>query len=145
MSNEKKTATLGMPHGTASNRLRKMLLFRQLKKHRENVCVRCNKEIETVEELSVEHIKPWEGVSSELFWDLNNIAFSHSRCNLPHKYSNGPAVTINNVPGMNWCYRHRKHFPVDQFTFDRSTRTGLRQLCKECQHCYRKPSLTQSL
>ena len=79
MSNRKGIETLGMPIGTASHRLRKILLFQQLKKHKENICVRCGLEIETVEELSVEHIKPWEGISAELFWDLDNIAFSHMK------------------------------------------------------------------
>ena len=73
---------LGMSLGTASGRLRKMLLFRQLKKHNENVCSRCNQPIDTIDELSMEHIKPWEGRSSDLFWDLDNVAFSHRRCNV---------------------------------------------------------------
>lgn len=73
---------LGMSLGTASGRLRKMLLFRQLKKHNENVCSRCKKVIEVIEDLSVEHIKPWENRSADLYWDLDNVAFSHNRCNV---------------------------------------------------------------
>jgi hypothetical protein len=91
MSNEKKSSTLGMPHGTATNRLRKILLFSLLKKHGENLCVRCNSLIDRVEDLSIEHLKPWEGISADLFWDLNNIAFSHLKCNRPHS-NNGGAV-----------------------------------------------------
>jgi hypothetical protein len=72
---------LGMPRGTAANRLRKMVLFDVLKRHNENICVRCKKSIEAVEELSIEHVKPWEGADTALFWDLQNIAFSHLSCN----------------------------------------------------------------
>lgn len=85
MGNKEKNATLGMPSGTACNRLRKLVLFRQLQKHKENICVRCNKEIEKVEDLSIEHIKPWEGISAELFWNLDNVAFSHLSCNRPFR------------------------------------------------------------
>lgn len=70
-----------MPFGTASGRLRKMILFELLKRHDENVCYRCALKIEKLEDLSIEHKQPWEGRSVELFWDLSNIAFSHLRCN----------------------------------------------------------------
>jgi len=80
-NNRKKAEQLGMPFGTASNRLRKMVLFHLLKKLKENVCFQCGAEIETVDELSIEHKKPWLDESVDLFWDLNNIAFSHHQCN----------------------------------------------------------------
>lgn len=85
-STERKTAFLGMHYGTACNRLRKMVLLRLLKKYEENVCFKCSQKIETIEELSIEHKEPWEGVSVELFCDLENIAFSHLRCYVPHNY-----------------------------------------------------------
>lgn len=98
MSNEKKTATLGMPHGTATGRLRKNILFHLLRKYGESVCFKCSQDIERVEDLSIEHKKPWEGVSADLFWDLDNIAFSHLRCNLPdrpfRKYTPEEALKI---------------------------------------------------
>lgn len=84
-SNNKKNITLGMPHGTASNRLRKNILFNLLKKHGENVCFKCSEVIDKVEDLSIEHKKPWEGISADLFWDLDNIAFSHMFCNRPDR------------------------------------------------------------
>lgn len=84
MSNEKKSATLGMPHGTACNRLRKNILFHLLKKLNENICFKCEIAIESVDDLSIEHKKPWEGRDPSLFWDIENIAFSHLHCNRPH-------------------------------------------------------------
>lgn len=77
----RKSQFLGMPHGTASSRLRKLILFDLLRRHKENICFKCTQLIEKVEELSIEHKKPWEGVSVELFWNLENIAFSHLICN----------------------------------------------------------------
>jgi hypothetical protein len=84
-SGARKSAFLGMPHGTAGNRLRKMILFNLLQRHGENVCFKCAEPIETAEELNIEHKQPWEGISVELFWDLENIAFSHLRCNKNHR------------------------------------------------------------
>lgn len=79
--NEEKSRQLGMPFGTANAKLRKMILFHLLKKHNENICFQCGKVIETVEELSIEHKKPWLHESTELFWDIADIAFSHLHCN----------------------------------------------------------------
>ena len=70
-----------MDFGTASARLKKQLMFSMARQLGQDVCFRCACHIETVEEFSVEHKLPWEGVSAELFWDLSNIAFSHLKCN----------------------------------------------------------------
>jgi len=80
-SNEKKSEVLGMPIGTAQGKLRKMVLFHLLKKHNENFCFQCGAEIETVETLSIEHKKPWVNEGADLFWDIENVAFSHLSCN----------------------------------------------------------------
>lgn len=78
---KKKNDQLGMSHGTAANRLRKNILFNLLVKHNENVCFQCNELITTPRELSIEHKIPWLDNSVKLFWDLDNIAFSHLSCN----------------------------------------------------------------
>jgi hypothetical protein len=81
--NEKKASQLGMPQGTASNRLRKNIIFMLLKMQNLNFCHQCGAEIESVDDLSIEHKIPW--LDSEdlikLFFDLDNIAFSHHSCN----------------------------------------------------------------
>lgn len=132
MSNEKKNATLGMPHGTAANRLRKILLFECLKRHNENVCIRCSKPIETVDELSIEHIKPWEGISAELFWDLKNIAYSHLGCNRPHhQYVGGPPKKVG-PGGTAWCTGHQMFLPVSLFYKSTTRWDGYHKYCIEC-------------
>ena len=80
---------LGMPHGTATNRLRKNLLFNLLVRLKENLCSVCREEIVSADQMSIEHKQPWEGRSADLFWDLSNIAFSHSACNKQHVYKGG--------------------------------------------------------
>lgn len=139
MANRKAIETLGMPQGTASNRLRKMLLFRQLKKHNENVCVRCEKEIETVDELSVEHIKPWEGISAELFWDLDNVAFSHMRCNVPHRRHIPDSTERRKIgqEGTSWCTVCKVFHPESAFSKDSSHWNGLRKICREQMRVYK--------
>lgn len=134
MSNRKAVETLGMPQGTASNRLRKMLLFRQLKKHSENVCVRCDKEIETVEELSVEHIKPWEGISADLFWDLDNVGFSHMRCNLADRHTR-PTTKLRKVgpEGTSWCFKCKEFKLASAFALCSTVWRGLNNECKSCK------------
>lgn len=81
--NKIKNDQLGMSHGKASNKLRKLILFSLLVKYKENFCFKCNKEIQKIEDLSIEHKIPW--LHSEdpvkLFFDLENISFSHLSCN----------------------------------------------------------------
>lgn len=125
-SNEKKAATLGMPHGTATNRLRKNILFHLLKKHDENRCFRCEGLIESVEDLSVEHKRPWEGISAELFWDLENVAFSHLFCNRPDRPSRaGRKISV--PEGTIWCGVCRTPRAKQLFT------AGAKNECSPCK------------
>ena len=82
---DKKNKFLGMPYGTASSRLKKSVMLLLLKKLGENWCYRCGAEIETERELSIDHKKSWLNVDVKLFWDLDNIAFSHLSCNCKNK------------------------------------------------------------
>jgi len=80
-NNRKKSEFLRMNYGKASHRLRKMLLFQLVKQAKLDTCFRCGKKIKTVEELSMDHKKAWLGINALLFWDLDNIAWSHRDCN----------------------------------------------------------------
>ena len=72
---------LGMDKGTASHRLKKIIMFELAKKAGMDRCHRCKLLINNVEEFSVEHIESWLWKDVKLFWDINNIAFSHLSCN----------------------------------------------------------------
>ena len=125
-SNARKNATLGMSHSTASHRLRKNVMFHLLKKHGENVCFKCSEDIDKVDDLSIEHKKPWESISADLFWDIENIAFSHLRCNRPDRPSGGqkpidvPEATI-------WCGVCKSPQPLENFTL------GAKNQCSVCK------------
>jgi hypothetical protein len=83
-SNKKKYDQLGMPFGTAGAKLRKTIIFDLIVKCGLDVCFQCGRKIERVEDFSIEHKQPW--LDSEnpvgMFFDLNNIAFSHLSCNV---------------------------------------------------------------
>lgn len=91
-SNDKKKNQLGMSFGKANNILKKNLLFLLVQKLELDVCYRCEKKIETVEDFSVEHKINWLNSENpiELFFDLNNIAFSHFNCNSNARNKNSP-------------------------------------------------------
>jgi len=130
-SNENKAKTLGMPYGTATNRLRKNILFHFLIRLKENMCHVCGKEIKTTDELSIEHKKPWEGISADLFWDLENIAFSHLFCNRPHRPHDIGGWNKKKAPeGMAWCIGHQVFEPVENFWKNASFWNGLEKYCK---------------
>jgi len=149
MSNESKRVTLGMNPSTATSRLRKMLLFQLLEKHKENICYRCGQLILNVEELSIDHKKPWLHVSSDLFWDLSNIAFSHLLCNTGFtrtterkrqacseniKAYNRIRNGVHNAPdGTAWCAGHRDYLSVELFHSNERNSNGCASYCKECR------------
>ena len=82
-TNKKRAQQLGMPIGTATHRLRKLIMFDLLQQLGQNMCVRCNRAIETVSDLSIEHLLPWLDSNDpiNLFFNLDNIGFSHLSCN----------------------------------------------------------------
>ena len=82
--NKKKSEQLGMPHGTANGKLRKSIIFHLLKETKRNICFQCGEPINTLEDLSIEHKVPWLDSNDAigLFFDINNIAFSHLNCNI---------------------------------------------------------------
>jgi len=79
----KKTKQLGMNPSTASNRLKKLLLFSFAKKLKVNWCYQCGSEITRASKMTVEHKTPWLDSADPAgnFFDLDNIAFSHASCN----------------------------------------------------------------
>ena len=82
-SNLKKDKQLGMSHGKASNQLRKMILFKLVQRLGEDICYRCGEKIDTVNNFSIEHRSDWLDSKDPvgLFFDLDNISFSHQDCN----------------------------------------------------------------
>lgn len=83
-SDAKKKEQLGIPFGTANGQLKKEVLFYFVKQAKAHYCFRCQKEIITIKEFSIEHKVPWQDSQTpkELFFDMENIAFSHIACNI---------------------------------------------------------------
>jgi len=145
--NDKKANQLGMPFGTASSRLRKTILFWVLQRHNENICFQCDKEITSCEELSIEHKIAWLDNDPTLFWDIDNIAFSHLKCNVGaakrtstigriqagiKKRKIGPEDTA-------WCTECQDFLGVSEFSPNPSNWNGLSHQCKECRSMLRSP------
>lgn len=83
MSKNIKNEQLGMNYSTASNRLVKDILFNFIVVSGQNKCFRCGEPMER-SNFSIEHKVPWlhSANPTELFFDLNNISFSHLKCNV---------------------------------------------------------------
>lgn len=77
----KKQSQLGMNPSTASGRLVKDVLFKFVQMHHPN-CFKCGLPM-TRETFSIEHKTPWLDSDDPvgLYFDLNNIDFSHNKCN----------------------------------------------------------------
>ena len=99
-SNKTKNELLGMPYGTASNRLRKTILFSLVKHCQLDICYRCGLAIENIDDLSIEHKVAWQSSENpiEAFFDLDNISFSHLNCNVDAR---DKTRSVNQVIGEN--------------------------------------------
>jgi hypothetical protein len=72
-----------MSTGKANAILLRSLLFKLACDTEMHFCYRCGAQIMTVAEMSIEHKTPWQDSDDpvELFFDLDNIGFSHRACN----------------------------------------------------------------
>jgi hypothetical protein len=134
-SGDKKSEQLGMNFGTASNRLRKNILFSLLVKLNENICFQCGKLIEDVTELSIEHKIPWLDNDPSLFWDLDNIAFSHLSCNCvaadrSHLAKNNYGKRIY-PEGTKWCVGCKTLHDLNEFGKDNNRNSGYNPYCRK--------------
>ncbi len=82
-ADNKKAKLLGKSFGASSGQLRKALLFKFAGQLGLTDCYRCGIEIDDIAEFSIEHKEPWGSAKNpvEAFFDLDNIAFSHLKCN----------------------------------------------------------------
>ena len=81
ISRDKKKKQLEMDPGTASHRLRGDIMFSFLVRLGYK-CFRCGEDL-TRKSFSIDHVKPWldSGDPVEAFFNLNNVSFSHKKCN----------------------------------------------------------------
>ncbi len=136
-SNTNKTEQLGMSFGKANQRLRKMIMFMLAQKCSMDSCFRCGEKIEDIGHLSIEHKLPWEGRDVSLFWDLDNIAFSHLRCNRPYLNRSNEQRRVG-PDGTAWCRACKKFLPESTFSRDRTHWNGVAGTCNPCSAAYKK-------
>lgn len=123
MSKDKKSSQLGMNVGTASHRLVKDILWSLIVKTGQDNCCKCSQPMER-SNFSIEHVIPW--LHSEdplkLFFDLDNISFSHLKCNVADRrvMNKAPCGTDSSYRGGCKCelctnahaaYRRKKYDP----------------------------------
>ena len=126
----KKRKQLGMPSGTAYHRLKRKIMFDLICQLDLNWCYQCGAKIETVKDFSVEHKEPWLDSANpkELFFDLENIAFSHQSCN--YRASRGmkgqrkPCPTISNYRRGCRCDGCRELKRIEQKNYRKKKKNG---------------------
>lgn len=137
---QKASNQLGMHEATARGRLSRLILFSFAQRLELDTCFRCGEKIERVEDLSIEHKVPWLDVDPALFWDLNNIAFSHLSCNsgaarqspikLKNLDNNSQTYHDKMLPGMAWCSGHQKSHSISEFSPDADRPMGTQSSCR---------------
>lgn len=121
MSNANKAKLLKMPFGTAQGKLKKALLFKFASLLDKLGCYRCSNIIGSVDEFTIEHMEAWSSAKdpAAAFFDLENVAFSHMKCNYGARRENthcpqGHEYTENNTykypKGHRECRRCREEW-----------------------------------
>ena len=131
-TNTRRAKQLGMNYASASHRLRKEVMFRLVQEVGKDSCFRCGRKIQTARELSIDHKINWLDNNSELFWDLDNIAFSHISCNSSNK-----GKWIVAPVGKAWCFRCKDFRYIEEFGKNNRAANGLRNECKSCRSKHR--------
>lgn len=101
---------LGMNHSTASHRLRVDIIWAFILETDRNKCYWCGKEM-TRDSFSIEHKVPWFNSEDpkKLFFDLNNISFSHLSCNtLRGRGKRTPHITEDERLAKRRSYYHSR-------------------------------------
>jgi hypothetical protein len=129
-TDHRKKQQLGMPFGTACNKLRKNIMFSLVQRVGWDICFKCGKKIDSVDEFTIEHKIPWLDNDSDLFWDLDNIAFSHAKCNKPDIHRRGRKI---GPAGTSWCCSCQKFKHTDEFNKTATNWNGLDYECKKCK------------
>jgi hypothetical protein len=138
VANGNKESELGMPFGTACARLRKAVLFALVQRLGLDECYRCGGPITSPEELSLDHKIDWLGVDPALFWDVENVAFSHRICNKAGRHAGGNPRRIG-PEGTAWCGQHQAFLPREAFQANASRWNGLHDRCRECRAVPARP------
>lgn len=139
-NNANKADILGMPFGTAQNRLRKKLLFHLAGKLGMLECFRCHEAIENLEDFSIEHTRSWLNANDpvEAFFNVEGIAFSHLDCNVrAGVQASSDKTRIISPEGMSWCSNCKKHLSLENF-IQGNRYNGLRQICRKCYNIHRQ-------
>jgi len=128
-SNKRKDQLLGEPHGTATHRLRKAILFKYVRLAGHDICYRCGLRIERMDDLSIEHTVPWQSAADPVavFFDLEKIAFSHLRCNCE---AQDRSNLISPNTGKTTCING--HVFDEKNTTIRQHHGGMERGCREC-------------
>lgn len=135
-----------MSHGTASNQLRKMIMFQLIQETGKNICFQCGKKIERIEDLSIEHKNSWQLAKNpkETFFDLGNISFSHLNCNISAGYRN-ERINSKNETGFKGVRKIKgknlkKPYRAEIWKKGKTKHIGLFKTAEEASEAYKKAS-----
>jgi hypothetical protein len=141
---ERKSKFLNINYSTATNKLRKQVLFKYVRMAGHDVCYRCGEVISNVDDFTIDHKNPWLYEDPNLFWDLDNISFSHRKCNIPHRYFTKECGNIGGFYQRKvdkdelWCNKCKKFLNICEFNDNAYTWSGKQKWCKSCAKRHQK-------
>ncbi len=142
---QRKERQLGMKLGTAHHRLRVRVMFSLVVECGRDKCYRCGLKLTSASDFSIDHKQPWIGENTDLYWDLNNIAFAHKICNGNARRNNpdrsAMKIKLRKIgpPGTLWCNGHMEFIAEGKFSKNISRWSGRCDTCRDCRQKSRSP------
>lgn len=98
-NNKYKKMQLEESPGKARHKLFTLILYNLVVETNKNNCFRCGLPILSADSISIDHKIPWMYTSNpkEIYYSIDNIAFSHKKCN--SSYTRGRSI-VNNPNGF---------------------------------------------
>lgn len=123
-----------MPLGQANFRLWKKAVWGLLESLGMSDCFRCGSPM-SEQTYSLDHRLVWRGVSADLFWDAENIGWSHHACNLEAARKVTPKPEPKRrvvVDGTLTCAACRKTKSAEYFGKSSRAWNGYSSYCLDC-------------
>ena len=112
-----------------------------------DTCHQCGDKIENIDNFSIEHKKPWLDSNDPLglFFDLDNIGFSHLRCNsnAARRGTRNNKVIHGTPNGFGHCSYCGEDKHADEMIKCKTDYSGLDNVCKKCKSVLNKKRRNQ--
>jgi hypothetical protein len=130
---------LEMSLSKAKYKLLRKIMYTYIVYLKLNTCHRCQDTINSVDSMSIEHKVPWRHstIAKELFFDMDNITFSHVKCNNEFRRKSNEVINkISIEESIGLKDKHQAIGVANRFTLFKLIKLIGKDTCYRCQETF---------